>query len=154
VGKLVKSIPVKLLSSLLLLLVLGFGIGANSASASVHITNFSGTTKESTTSAPKNYHYFYSSKDTINVKFKVDKFVKTHNNKRVYVQVQKSNGFIWSTKATKSVTSTKQISFNAGGGEGDYRLVVYDAPERTNWDKPPLYYAKSSKYSGTVTGLE
>lgn len=128
-------------------------MSANSALASVHITNYSGTTKASTTTAPKNYHHFYSSKDTVNVKFKVDKFIKTHNNKKVYIQVQKSNGLFWSTKTTRSVTNTNQISFNVGAGEGDYRIVVYDAPERTGWDKPPLYYAKSSQYSGKVTGL-
>ncbi|MGG3495715.1 hypothetical protein ABES08_07950 [Peribacillus simplex] len=148
----VKSISITL-STLLLVLVLGFGLSSNSASASVHITNFSGTTTASTTSATKKYHHFYSSKETVNVKFKVDKFIKTHNNKRVYIQVQKSNGIWWTTKTTKSVTSTSQISFNVTAGEGDYRLVVYDAVERTGYDKPPLYYAKSSQYSGTVTGL-
>ncbi|MGG0889966.1 hypothetical protein [Cytobacillus horneckiae] len=147
-----KSKPIKIISSLFIL-VLALFIGTNSAFASVHITNFSGTTKESTTSHPKNYHHFYSSKDTVNVKFKVDKFIKTHKNKRVYIEVQKSNGFFWSTKATKSVTNTSQISFNVNAGEGDYRLVIYDAVERTGYDKPPLYYAKSSKYSGSVTGL-
>lgn len=84
---------------------------------------------------------------------KLDQFIKTHDNKRVYIKVQKSNGFWWSTKTTKSVTSTSQISFNVNAGTGDYRIVVYDAPESTGYDKPPLYYAKSTKYSGSVTGL-
>ncbi|WP_100330320.1 hypothetical protein [Bacillus xiapuensis] len=140
-------------STVLLTLILAFVLSSNSALASVHITNFSGTTKASTNSAPKNYHHFYSSKKTINVKFKVNKFVKTHKNKRVYIQVQKDNGLWWSTKTTKSVTNTRQISFNVDGGTGDYRIVVYDAPERTGWDKPPLYYAKSTQYSGAVKGL-
>ncbi|MEK4922409.1 hypothetical protein MKX78_10855 [Cytobacillus sp. FSL R5-0569] len=137
----------------LLILIIALFVGSGSVFADVHITNFSGTTKESTASHPKNYHHFYSSKDTINVKFKVDKFIKTHKKKRVYVEVQKSNGLWWSTKATKSVTSTSQISFNVSSGDGDYRLVIYDEAERTGYDKPPLYYAKSSKYSGSVTGL-
>lgn len=51
------------------------------------------------------------------------------------------------------MTSTSQISFNVSSGDGDYRLVIYDEAERTGYDKPPLYYAKSSKYSGSVTGL-
>ncbi|KMJ59086.1 hypothetical protein AB685_08460 [Bacillus sp. LL01] len=147
-----KSATMKL-STLLIVFVLGLTLSVSPASANVHITNYSGTTKESTTSHSKNYHHFYSSRETINVKFKVDQFVKTAKNKTVYVQVQKSNGFWWSTQTTKSVTNTNQISFNVSAGTGDYRIVVYDAAEPTGYDKPPLYRAKSTKYSGSVSGL-
>lgn len=147
----VKSISIKL-SSILLLLALVFGLSSTALASSVFITNYSGTTTASTTSNIKNYHHFYSSKESITVKFQVDKYIKTHNNKTVYVQVQKSNGFLWSTQTTKSVTNTNQISFNVSAGTGDYRIVVWDAPERTGYDKAPLYYAKSTQYSGSVTG--
>lgn len=140
-------------SLFMLMFMVSLGLISGTASASsVHITNFSGTTTPSTLSATKNYHHFYSTKDSIEVKFKVDAFVQTKSNKRVYVQLQKSNGFWWSTITTKSVTNTSQITFTASNGMGDYRLVVYDAAESTGWDKPPLYYAKSSKYSGSVSG--
>lgn len=140
-------------SSFMLIFMLSFGLISGTASASsVHITNYSGTTTPSTTSATKNYHNFYSTKDSVEVKFKVVEFIQTKSNKRVYAQLQKSNGFWWSTITTKSVTNTSQITFTANNGRGDYRLVVYDAAESTGWDKPPLYYAKSSKYSGSVSG--
>lgn len=139
----------------IILLISSVFMTTNTASAAVHITNFSGTTTPSTTEVPKRIHNFYSSKDTVNVKFKVNQFIKTHKVKKVHIQVQKSNGFFWSTKATKSVTSTSQISFNVSAGSGDYRILVYDAPEKTSsYDRPPFYFAKSSSYSGSVSGLE
>ena len=141
-------------ATILVLILAIFTVNSGLASAStVHITNFSGKTTESTSNHVKDYVHFYSSRDTINVKFKVDEFVKTKNVKRVHIDVQKSNGLWWTTQESKSVTSTSQISFNVSGGKGDYRLVIYDAPEMTGWDKPPFYYAKSSRYSGVVTGL-
>lgn len=142
----------KKLSFLLLALVLGFVISINSASAAsdVFITNYAGTTK----TALKNEHVFYSSKDTINVKFKVEKFIQTHNSKRVYIEVQKDGLFWWSTKVKKSVTNTDKISFNVSAGSGNYKIVVYDEKEPTGWDKPPLYYEKSTTYSGSVTGID
>lgn len=141
------------LSTLLIVFVLGVTLSVSPASADILITNYSGTTKESTTSHSKNYHHFYSSRSTINVKFKVDQFIKTANNKTVHVQVQKSNGFWWSTQASRTVTNTNQINFNVNAGTGDYRIVVYDAAETTGYDKPPLYRAKTTKYSGSITGL-
>lgn len=92
-------------------MILGFTLLPSLASASVHITTFSDTTKASTTSMPKNYHHFYSTKDTVRVNYEVDKWIKTHNEKKVYVKLQKSNGFWWSTKTTKSVTSKSPITF-------------------------------------------
>lgn len=149
-----KKFHILKISSLLLVFVISLLLTNGSASASsVHIANFSGTTEASTTSKTTKYHHFYSSKDAINVKFQVEKWVKTHNKKEINVEVQKSNGFWWSTKATKKVTSTKQISIDVDSGEGDYRLVIYDTAEPTGYDKPPLYYAKSTKYSGSITGL-
>lgn len=141
-------------ATILVLILAIFAANSSQASAAnVHITNFSGTTTESTTGHYKDYVHFYSSRDTINVKFKVNNFIKTKNVKRVHIDVQKSNGFWWTTQASKTVTNTSEISFNVNAGKGDYRLVIYDAPEPTGWDKPPLYYGKSSSYSGVVTGL-
>lgn len=147
----IKKIAIKL--SFVLVLILGFSVFSQQASASVHISNYSGTTVESTTHHYKNEHAFYSSSDTINVEFKVNEFIKTHKNKRVYIEVQKDKGLWWSTLETKSVTNTTKINFNVNGGTGTYRILVYDAAESTGYDKPPLYYAKSSSYSGKVTGL-
>lgn len=150
-----KRTSIKLsLSSILLVMILGFAFFPSIASAdTVHITTFNGTTKASTTSAPpKNNHNFYSTKDTVKVNFKVTKWVKTHNKKKLNVKLQKSNGFWWSTKKTKSITNTSPINFSFKGGSGNYRLVVYDEKEPTGWSKPPLYYAKSTKYSVTVKG--
>lgn len=120
---------------------------------SVHIKTFNDTTKITTTHAYKNYHHFYSSRDTVNIKFKVEKFIQTHKIKKVHIKVQKDKGLWWSTKAEKTVTNTNQISFNVDAGKGNYRIVVYDETERTGYDKPPLFYPKSTKYSIQVTGL-
>lgn len=77
----------------LLILIIALFVGSGSVFADVHITNFSGTTKESTASHPKNYHHFYSSKDTINVKFKVDKFIKTHKKSVYMLKYKKATDF-------------------------------------------------------------
>lgn len=149
-----KKNVVKILTTILLVFSV-FALTTNSASASVLITNYSGTTEANTANVIKEYHHFYSSKENINVKFKVNQFIKTHNVKQVEVEVQKSNGFFWTTKATKTVSNTTQVNFNVGGGPGDYRIVVYDTPEKTSsYDRPPFYFAKSTSYSGSVTGLE
>ncbi|WML29216.1 hypothetical protein RCG24_14610 [Neobacillus sp. OS1-32] len=143
------------LAPLLLILITGFTIFSSSASAaSVQITTFTDTTKESTTTVPKNYHHFYSSKDTVKVTFKVDQWIKTKNIKKVNVILEKDTGLWWSTKATKSVTSTTPLTFSVNAGKGDYRLVVYDEGEPTGYDKAPLYYAKSTKYNVNVIGLD
>lgn len=84
---------------------------------------------------------------------KVDKWIKTKKNKKLHVQLQKDNGLWWTTKKSITLTNTKAKTFTVNAGEGNYRLVVYDAAERTPWDRPPLYYGKSTKYSGTITGL-
>lgn len=144
---------VKLITSLLLILTLALPLYPNIASANVHITNISGTTKPSTkTSPPKDYHHFYSSKDGVKVNIKVDKWIQTRNKKTLTVKLQKDNGLWWSTKATKTLKNTSPITFSHNGGAGNYRLVIYDASEPTGYDKAPLYYAKSTKYSGKVTG--
>lgn len=87
------------------------------------------------------------------ISIQVEKWIKTYKKKELHIEVQKSNGFWWSTKAEKIVTNTKQISIIVNSGEGDYRLVIYDTAESTGNDKPPLYHAKSTKYSGSITGL-
>ncbi|PHG36386.1 hypothetical protein COI60_10060 [Bacillus toyonensis] len=148
-----KSTRIKL-TSMLMVLTLMLGLFPNFASASsVRITTISNTTKASTTSDPKEYHHFYSSKGTVKVDFKVEKWVKTHKKKKLNVELQKSNGFWWTTQVSKSLTSTGSVSFSTSSGTGDYRLVVYDEAERTGYDKPPLFYAKSTKYSATIWGL-
>lgn len=148
-----KKVTIKL-TSLFMVLTLMLGIFPNLASASsVKITTISNTTTASTTSAPKENHHFYSSKGTVKVDFKVEKWVKTHKKNQLNVELQKSNGFWWSTQVSKSLTSTGSVSFSTGAGAGDYRLVVYDQAEPTGYDRPPLYYAKSTKYSATVWGL-
>ncbi|MCM3741333.1 hypothetical protein M3210_13750 [Oceanobacillus luteolus] len=142
------------LLSLLMIVTLVIAIFPNmsSAASEIHITNISGTTTPSTTSKPKDYLHFYSSKDTVKVNIKVDQWIKTKSNKTLHVELQKSNGIWWSKKASRTLKNTSPITFTHNGGPGDYRLVIYDAHERTMYDKPPLYYAKSTKYSGKVTG--
>ena len=148
-----KSTKVKL-TSMLMVLTLMLGIFPSFASASsVRITTFSNTTTASTTSAPKETHHFYSSKGTVKVDFNLEKWVKTHKKKKLNVQLQKSNGFWWTTQVSKTLTSTGTVSFSTSSGTGDYRLVVYDEAEATGYDKPPLYYAKATKYSVTIWGL-
>ncbi|WP_157074400.1 hypothetical protein [Geobacillus zalihae] len=150
----VKSLPIKISSLLLTTCFLLSFFSSAALADTVLITSFTSTTKESTTSVPKNYHHFYSTKDTVKVTFKVDEWIKTRNIKKVNVQLQKSNGLWWSTKTTKSVTSTSSITFSVNAGSGDYRLVVWDEPEPTGWDKPPLYYPKSTRYSVDIWGID
>lgn len=140
------------LSSLFLALLIMFGFSVSPASAEVFITNFSGTTTPSTTSVPSNYHHFYSTKDTVSVKFKVDEFIQTAGKPGVEVKLQRSNGFWWSTVTSKIVTSTSPVTLTGSTGSGDWRIVVTEVAVRTGYDKPPLYKAKSTRYSGSVTG--
>lgn len=145
---------VKFLFSFLMIATLVISIFPNIsfASPAIHITNINGTTTPSTTSKPKDYLHFYSSKDVVKVNIKVDRWIQTKNNKTLYVELQKDNGLWWSKKATRTLKNTSPITFSHNGGPGNYRLVIYDAHERTLYDKAPLYYAKSTKYSGKITG--
>ncbi|WP_102264491.1 hypothetical protein [Mesobacillus jeotgali] len=146
----VKKMSIKL-SSLLIAFLVIFAV-VSPVSANMFITNFSGTTTPSTTSVPSNYHHFYSMKEGVSVKFKVDEFIQTAGKQGVTVKLQRSNGLWWSTKVSKTVTSTSQITMNSSAGSGDWRIVVTEVAVPTGYDKPPLYRAKSTRYSGTVEG--
>ncbi|MBT2680493.1 hypothetical protein J7E38_15895 [Bacillus sp. ISL-35] len=146
----VKKVYIKL-SSLLLAILVIFAV-VTPASANVFITNFGGTTTPSTTSVPSNYHHFYSMKEGVSVKFKVDEFIQTAGKQGVVVKLQRDNGLWWSTKVSKTVTSTSQVTLNSSAGSGDWRIVVTEVSVPTGYDKPPLYRAKSTRYSGTVEG--
>jgi len=146
-----KRISFKLPSIFLILLVM-FGYIVSTASAQLFITNISGTTTPSTTDVPPNYHHFYSSKESVSVEFKVDQFIETAGNPGVEVKLQKSNGLWWTTQVSKIVDYHAKVTLNSSAGIGDWRLVVTEIAVPTGSDKPPLYRAKSTKYSGTVSG--
>lgn len=143
----IKSVTFKL-SSMLFVLLVGFGLFTSAASAaSVKITGFVDSTTASTTSSIKNYHHFYSTKDGVKVEFEVLDWVQTYGSNKVYVKLQRSNGFWWSTQDSATVTHMSPVTLSSSAGDGDWRLVVYDDPDPTGYSKPPMYYPQSTKYS-------
>ncbi|WRP07380.1 hypothetical protein U9J35_04215 [Rossellomorea aquimaris] len=83
-----KSISYKL-SFIVVLIVVAFGLVVSPAAASLHITNFSGTTKNTGTSNPGNYHHFYSSKNSVKVNFEVESFIQTGGKAGITVEITK-----------------------------------------------------------------